>query len=379
MGRPTRVLMLTGFPAIGGPLPKLAPLVAEGLRDLGFEVAIRGWSAHGVAHESPAAKVIERSGDLVRVVRHVKRWQPDVIYVATAHNRPGLLRDIPLALALPKGASPLVVHFHGSESGRLGVGRPALFDMASRLLVDRAAAVLLLSEEERNEWRRFRPGVRYEVVLNPFVPPAGASVERAGDSGERPPELLCIARLIRSKGVFDLLDGFGIVRRSMPCRLRIAGIGPESEALRRRILLMGLDDDVDLLGYVEGGDLDRVYREADAFVLPSYFAEGFPLDHGGDELRTPRRHDADPWMRRPPCRGRECPLRPSAPARPRRGGPEETPRQRSAATASWRGQPPQGGRVRAGPGDPGLRGGSRRGREGGRPILLTRLPSTSWA
>ena len=40
---------------------------------------------------------------------------------------------------------------------------------------------------------------------------------------------------------------------------------------------LGLEDHVDLLGYVEGGDLDRVYREADAFVLPSYFAEGFPL------------------------------------------------------------------------------------------------------
>jgi glycosyltransferase involved in cell wall biosynthesis len=291
--------MLTAFPAIGGPLPKLAPLVAEGLRDLGFEVAIRGWSAHRVAHESPAAKIIERSGDLAGVVRHVKRWQPDVIYVATAHNRSGLLRDIPLALALPKGASPLVVHFHGSESGRLGGGRPALFDMASRLLVDRAAAVLLLSEEERDEWRRFRPGVRYEVVLNPFVPPAGAAVERAGDSEERPPELLCIARLIRSKGVFDLLDGFGIVRRSIPCRLRIAGIGPESEALRRRILLMGLEDDVDLLGYIEGGDLDRVYHEADAFVLPSYFAEGFPLSimeamsYGLPVVTTPIRGCAD--------------------------------------------------------------------------------------
>ena len=175
--------MLTGFPAIGGPLPKLAPLVAEGLRDLGFEVTIRGWSAHGVAHESPAVKAIERSGShLVRVLRHVKRWQPDVIYVATAHNRPGLLRDIPSALALPRAR-----RFWSSIStavnpaGSVSVGRRcSTWHRASS--VHRAAAVLLLSEEERNEWRRFRPGVRYEVVLNPFVPPPGAAVERADDS-----------------------------------------------------------------------------------------------------------------------------------------------------------------------------------------------------
>ena len=39
---------------------------------------------------------------------------------------------------------------------------------------------------------------------------------------------------------------------------------------------MGLDASVDLLGYVSGVDLDRAYRDATVFVLPSY-AEGFTL------------------------------------------------------------------------------------------------------
>lgn len=299
MSRSTRVLMLTGFPAIGGPLPKVAPLLAGGLRDLGFEVAIAGWSAHRAALEPAATKIVERSRDLSRVLRIVKCWRPDVVYVATAHNRPGLLRDVPLALAMSGGAPPLVVHFHGSESGRLGRRWPTPFDMASRLLVDRAAAVLLLSEEERREWQRFRAGVRFEVVLNPFVPSDGAVGESVDRVREGPPALLCVARLIRSKGVFDLLDGFAAVRSLHPCRLRIAGVGPEGESLRRRILLMGLEDHVELLGYVEGAELDRVYREADVFVLPSYFAEGFPLSimeamgYGLPVVTTPIRGCAD--------------------------------------------------------------------------------------
>ncbi|HEY5168850.1 MAG TPA: hypothetical protein VIK03_05600, partial [Thermoleophilia bacterium] len=87
MSGPTRVLVLTGFPAIGGPLPKLAPLVAEGLRREGFEVRVAGWSAHTAGHEPFAAKLAGRSGDLWRVLGHVHEWRPDVVYVATAHNR----------------------------------------------------------------------------------------------------------------------------------------------------------------------------------------------------------------------------------------------------------------------------------------------------
>jgi glycosyltransferase involved in cell wall biosynthesis len=273
----TRVLILTAFPAIGGPLPKLAPLVADGLSRCGCEVALAGWSAHTAGHESLAVKVLGRSGDLRRAHRRIREWRPDVVYVATAHNRAGMLRDLPLALTTSRGRPPIVIHFHGSESARLKPGGRTLFDTASRTLVERCAAVLLLSREEQEEWRRFAPGTRFEVVLNPFVAPP--AVERSEtprrDAGEA--ALFCVARLIREKGIFDLLDAFALVRRRVPCRLRVAGTGPEDAALRRRIGLMGLDDHVDVMGYVDGERLVHAYTSADAFVLPSYFAEGFPL------------------------------------------------------------------------------------------------------
>jgi glycosyltransferase involved in cell wall biosynthesis len=114
-----------------------------------------------------------------------------------------------------------------------------------------------------------------------------------------PPALLTVARLIPEKGVFDLLDAFAMVRRRRPCRLLIAGVGPAADALVRRIALLGLADSVDMLGYVSGADLERAYRSAVAFVLPSYFAEGFPLaimeamDYGLAVITTPIRGSAD--------------------------------------------------------------------------------------
>ena len=272
----TRVLILTGFPAIGGPLPKLAPLLAEGLQSCGCEVRLAGWSAHTAGREPAAAKLVGRAGDLLRVLRRIREWRPDVVYVATSHNWPGLLRDIPLALVVPRDRPPLVFHLHGSESGRLVAPGSRLFKACSALLARRAAAVMLLSTEEQSEWRRFCPEARFEVVLNPFVPEGGGGPQGPAPPAG-PPTLLTVARMIPSKGIFDLLDAFALLRRRRPCRLAYAGIGPAAGDLARRVALLGLDESVDLLGYVAGAELEAAYRSASAFVLPTYFAEGFPL------------------------------------------------------------------------------------------------------
>ena len=275
-----RVLMLTAYPDIGGPLPKLAPLVAEGLRLCDCDVVIEGWSAHHAGHEPLAAKLVGRTADLLRVHRRIRAWRPDVVYVATAHNWPGLLRDLQLALTVRRGRPPLVLHLHGSECGRLGQPGQEILTALSILLARRASSVMLLSTEEMRSWRRTCPHVDFGVVVNPFVAPQidqERQARRQSDAHSRPPILLTVARLIPEKGVFDLLDALAIVRRSRPCRLLVAGTGPARDDLVRRIATLQLEDAVDLLGYVSGPQLEETYRRADLFVLPTYFAEGFPL------------------------------------------------------------------------------------------------------
>ncbi len=299
---PIRVLFLTGFPAIGGPLPKLAPLMADGLRRSGCELAVEGWSAHTAGPESLASKLVGRTGDLLRVRRRVRAWRPDVVFVATSHNWPGMLRDVPLALALGREATPLVLHLHGSECGKFGRRGQETFTAVSRWLVRHAAAVLLLSTEERTVWQRFCPGARFEVVQNPYVASQGGDAgaakgaERSGEPGA--PTLLFIGRLVEDKGIFELLEAVRIVRRTLPVRLVVAGMGPAEGEVRRRLGLLGLTDCVELRGYVTGAALDSAYKQADAFVLPSY-REGFPLvvmeamDYGLPVVTTPIRGCAD--------------------------------------------------------------------------------------
>ena len=276
--RGLRVMMLTAYPAAGGPLPKLSPLVLDGLRRCGCDVVVEGWGTHTSGREPLTAKVLGRGADLARVLCHVRRWRPEVLYVATAHNWHSLLRDVPLAAAVSRRGPPLVLHLHGSECDTLGTRGHSVFTRLSLWLMRRAAAVLVLSHEEQAQWRRFCPDVRFEVVVNPFTPaPVALHEPRAPGAIAHEPVLLIVARLMRPKGVFELLDALRIVRRTRPCRLVMAGAGPDGDALAKRAAALGIEGAVDMLGYATEPALASAYARADIFVLPTYYDEGFPL------------------------------------------------------------------------------------------------------
>jgi glycosyltransferase involved in cell wall biosynthesis len=276
--------------------------MVDGLRRVGCEVRVVYWSAHRQSGERLAAKVRGRSRDLLAVRAATRAWRPDVMYVASSHNWPAMLRDVPLALSTAMTGPPFVLHFHGSECGKLGQPGQTVFTALSRWLARRAAAVLLLSVEEVQTWRRLCPRARFELVLNPFVPmlvegPGPSASARVRD-GKRPPTILFVGRLVRDKGVFELLDAFGIVRRTHPCRLSLAGEGPAEADVVQRVTQLDLAEEVELLGYVSGDALERAYRSADVFALPSY-REGFPLvvmeamGYGLPVVTTPIRGCAD--------------------------------------------------------------------------------------
>jgi glycosyltransferase involved in cell wall biosynthesis len=93
-------------------------------------------------------------------------------------------------------------------------------------------------------------------------------------SAGQPLRLLSVGRLDGMKGHERLLDAMpGLLRRFPGVRLCIAGKGALEEQLKEKSRKMGLQDCVAWLGFVQ--DTERLYREADIFVLPSFY-EGLP-------------------------------------------------------------------------------------------------------
>lgn len=110
----------------------------------------------------------------------------------------------------------------------------------------------------------FTAPVRY--IPNPVAFAPALDVDRTPDAVF---SVLFAGRLGVEKNVQLLLRAFALVRRSMPARLRIAGRGPEDQKLRKLATELGIDADVDFLGFLDHAALSQQYASCDVFVLPS--------------------------------------------------------------------------------------------------------------
>jgi glycosyltransferase involved in cell wall biosynthesis len=268
-----RIAMLAPRMTVQGPLPKHTPLLMEGLRRLGCEVELLPWGRR-VEGERFAAKVLGRVRDTAGARRAIVRGGFPVVVVNTAHDWLTLTRDIVLLRSLPRDRL-IVVQFHGSQSPRLVAPGSRLFKLATKALLAVADGVLVLSREEQAEWEKFSPRSRVFVVRNVRPPlPDGSPGQKLRRDGRL--TILCVARLLAGKGVFELVEALPFVQRETPCRLVFVGNGPEAGRIRALSENLGVSDSVEFTGYLEGRDLASFYRDADVFALPTSMPEGFP-------------------------------------------------------------------------------------------------------
>ena len=111
-------------------------------------------------------------------------------------------------------------------------------------------------------------GVRPERVA---VVPASIDDERLGTlpaTFEPEYDLVTASQLIPRKRLEDLLAATAILKDHRPAlRVAIAGRGPLDDSLREQARALGVEDNVDFLGFVS--DVATVYARSAVFVLPS--------------------------------------------------------------------------------------------------------------
>jgi glycosyltransferase involved in cell wall biosynthesis len=109
-------------------------------------------------------------------------------------------------------------------------------------------------------------------------------------AGETPPvddsakivNVLSVAHCTREKGVFDTVEGVALANekfaaRHFPLRFHLTLIGAfasgeEEKELREFIRLRGLQNAVEVLGFVSAGRKTRALADADIFCFPTYYS-----------------------------------------------------------------------------------------------------------
>jgi len=145
-------------------------------------------------------------------------------------------------------------------------------DALDRLLARRLAATVV---GEANA-RRYKRG-RVLAIAPSLVPAEAVEADppERGWSGEI--ALLTVGRIDAEKNPLLLVEAIAELERRRPgvFRLLWAGVGPLEDDVRSRAAELGVDDRLELLGYLPFPELLPHYRAAHAFVHVS-FTEGVP-------------------------------------------------------------------------------------------------------
>lgn len=234
------------------------------------------WGRHR-DDESLIDKVVGRWRDVRRVRRRLNASRFDVLLIKTSHESRSLLRDLPLLASARRRVPKVIVQFHGGRSDLLVTRKHGAFKAATAALFRLCDGVLVLSSEEARDYQLFWPGGRFRVVANPYVPPDWdqGTPSQADIRTDGTPSLLFVGRLVKEKGIIELVTAFAALSKRRKCRLVIVGDGPLGPLVARSVTELGLRGKVKMTGYLTGKSLRDEYLAADVFVFPSY-REGFP-------------------------------------------------------------------------------------------------------
>lgn len=217
----------------------------------------------GVSGES---RVDWARGELFAVGRYSRRTGADVIH-APANFGP-VLRRVPVVLTV----HDLLPFAHPEYV-------PGAYAGVLRALIRRAARaakrVLTVSDASKADVMSLLGIEAGRIVVTPLAGstetprPTPAAVERRSDL------VLAIGNRMPHKNFPRLLDALALVPPARRPRLVITGSHGE-DPLAKQVANLGLGDSVELRGWIDRAELERLYSEATVLVFPTLF-EGFGL------------------------------------------------------------------------------------------------------
>jgi glycosyltransferase involved in cell wall biosynthesis len=199
-----------------------------------------------------------------------------LVHVNTSMNARAFWRDLSYLLVAKACGTRVVLQVHGGALPQDFLGRGRLRHACLRSLLTLPDAIVVLARGELEAYRNFLPGRQVLALPNGIDSSALEKLPRSFADSREQLRLAYIGRLVRTKGLYELLQGLHLaLAAGAHARLVIAGSGPEERRLRQFAAQLGVAGAVEFAGLVEGKCKEELLAASDVLVLASY-AEGLP-------------------------------------------------------------------------------------------------------
>ena len=174
----------------------------------------------------------------------------------------------------------LVCFVFGKKYGLYIRGNEGIEDKVSLKIYKRATVALTVSPMFTNMVNRVTNSQKAQSI-RPMVAYDDSDIvyDRVYTKTHEEFNLLFLCRIQEKKGILELLDALqSLNARGISCfKLTVAGDGDFLIKAQEYCSKCGLDDRVSFLGGIYDNDIKaKLYKDADLYILPTYFNEGFP-------------------------------------------------------------------------------------------------------
>jgi len=225
--------------------------------------------------EGRCARIRRLLGSPFGLAYQVLAHHAAIVHVNTALTPRAYWRDLMYMLVARLCHARVLYQVHGGPVPQTFCRGRRLAGAFVRVTLRLANVIVVMSSAEREAFGRF--GVAAEVLALPNAVDCSSwdSLVRERAAPARPLRLLYLGRLVREKGLFELIEGLHLARsQGAAAELILAGEGPEAAALGEAAAASGCAP-VGFVGPVRGPDKLALLRWADVLALPSY-SEGLP-------------------------------------------------------------------------------------------------------
>jgi glycosyltransferase involved in cell wall biosynthesis len=197
----------------------------------------------------------------------------DVLHVHYSLRGSVVRKSVPLFVARVRGV-PTIIHCHSSHFFTW-LDRLSPLQRRAVYVALRADYSVVLGQSHLREscvhlgFDESNTRILYNPVVLPVTEPSPRTVT--------PLRMVSLGRLGANKGSYDLVRAIGLLPNEIRANLRVtlAGDG-EVDRVRALVRANGLDDIIDVVGWVGVTRRDQLLAESAIFVLPSY-SEGLPM------------------------------------------------------------------------------------------------------
>ena len=203
------------------------------------------------------------------------RTGAQVVHINTSLEPKSYWRDLVYLIVARLLGRRVVNQIHGGAMPQDFFRGNAFLTWLLRRFLVASDVVAVLSRAELTAYRAFGARIRVHLVPN-AVDPAGLTDQRRAYNTNRPLKLVYVGRLVRTKGLFEIIEALMELKRAgREFEFSIAGAGPDQCELMAASESAGLNDRVQFLGSVVGDKKRRLWLDSDLFVFPTY-REGLP-------------------------------------------------------------------------------------------------------